>query len=498
MSDDKVLNKIGKGATVFILGVIISKLFGIFYKALAARTGTYNYGVLSLGIGIFGFFGALATMGLDLGVTKYIAYYRNKMEEAKIKGIITSALKLAFGVAVILSITGLILSEIISVKIFHNTDLTNVLRILFLILPLDAMRRIFIGATKAFQYVKYEIYSKDMIENAVKVSLTIIVVLMGAKLIGLSLAFAAGIVASFLMIAYFTEKKVFPIFKTKIISIKQYGELFNYSWPLMFTSLLFLLSLWTDSFLIGYFMDASMVGIFNAAGPIAFLVYQFPQALMAIFLPIITDLKAKGDIQELESLYKTITRWLFVTGLMVVTAVIIFSQDIIGLIFGENYLQATIPLMILVTGYFLNSVVFGAQRILMAYDRTKLIFLDTIISFILNISIAVVLIPKYGLIGAAIATASSFTFLSLLTLIQTRYVIKLKTFEKKYLFQLVPVIATSLGVYFLKDYLQGLFFIAGILLIPMISLIIIYFIGGFSEREIELAKSAMAKLKRNG
>lgn len=496
MADKEILNKIGKGASVFIIGVIFSKLFGIIYKALIARTGTYYYGVLSLGIGIFGLFGAISTMGLDLGVTKYVAYYRNKMDEPKIKGVITSALKLAFIVALLLSILGLVMADSIAVRIFHNKDLAVVLKILMLIVPFDAMRRIFIGTTKAFQHVKYEIYSKDLIENIVKLSITIMIIILGASLLGLSIAFASGILASFIAVVYFTEKKVFPIFKTKIISVKEYWGLFNYSWPLMFTSLLFMLSLWTDSLLIGYFKDASTVGIFNAAGPIAFLVYQLPSSLMTIFLPIITDLKAKGDYAGVESIHKTISRWIFVTGLMAVAGMAIFSKELINLVFGHNYLLASIPLIILAFGYFINSFIFSCQRILMAFDKTKLIFLDTIISFSLNITLAIILIPKYGLTGAAISTASSFVLLSIITLIQTRYLLKLKTFEMRYIRQAIPVLLAAGLIFLLKDYFTGLLFIFGLVFIPMISLALIYITKGFSEREIELAKSAFYKLKR--
>ncbi len=496
MSNDGTLRKIGKGAFVFILGLAFSKLFGIFYKALVARTGPYNYGVLSLGIGIFGFFSMIATMGLDLGVTKYVAYYRQKIDDQRIKGIITSAMKLAFTFSLILSVIGFFLAETIAVRIFHNKDLVIVLRILLLIIPFDALRKIFISTTKAFQYVKFETYSRDLIENLVKLGVTIVVLLIGASVAGLSVAFASGIIASFIASVYFMERKVFPVFRTKIVSVKQYNELLTYSWPLLFTSLLFLLSLWTDSFLIGYFKDASVVGKFNAAGPIAFLVYFLPQALMAIFLPIITDLKASGDKETLESTYKTITRWIFISGLMVVAAIAIFNKNLIMFVFGDKYIEASIPLIILAVGYFVNSYIFTAQRLLMAFDKTRLIFADTIVSFAVNILLASWLIPKYGMIGAATATASSFAMLSIITMIQSKLIIKIKTLEKWYVFQAIPVIATTSLIFYFRSYFQGLYFILGILLIPMISLIIIYLTKGYSDIEKRLIIDAIGKLKK--
>jgi len=497
MAEGETLNKIGKGAFVFILGVIFSKFFGLFYKVLVARTGPYNYGVLSLGIGVFGIFGAISTMGLDWGVTKYVAYYRNKMDTPRIKGIITSALKLSFIVAFLLSVFGFIMADVIAQRIFHNPDLTIVLRIFMLAVPFDAMRRIFIGTTKAFQHVKYETYSRDLIENIIKLSLTIIVVILGASLLGLSIAFIGGILASFIAVVYFTEKNVFSIFKTKIVSIKPYWELFNYSWPLMFTALLFMLSLWTDSLLIGYFKDAATVGIFNAAGPIAFLVYQLPSSLMVIFLPIITDLRAKGDSAGVESVHKTVSRWIFITGLMAVAGMAIFSKELIDLIFGNNYLLASTPLIILAIGYFINSFIFSGQRILMAFDKTRLIFVDITISFSLNILLGILLIPRYGLIGAAVSTALSFILLSIITLIQTRYVLKLKTFEMIYFRQAIPVLMSSGLIFALKDFFQGLLFILGLLLIPALSLALIYITHGFNENEIIMAKAVISKIKKN-
>lgn len=491
-----ILNKIGKGATIYVIGMAFSKLFGFFYKVLVARTGPYSYGLLSLGIGVFGFFGIIATMGLDLGVMKFVAYYREKADNQRVKGIITSALKISFTLALLLSFIGFMLAETIALKIFHNPDLTIVLRIFMLIVPFEALRKIFISATKAFQHVEYEVYSRDIIENISKLIFTIIIMLIGVNVAGLSIAFSLAVICSFLASVYFMEYKVFSLIKTKIISIKQSKELFDYSWPLLFSSLLFLLSLWTDSFLIGYFKDASTVGIFNAAGPLAQILYFFPLALMAIFLPIITGLKANGNIIELESTYKTITRWIFISGMIILSAVFIFPIDIISIVFGKDYIAASVPLIILSSGYFINSLIFTSQRVLMAFDRTRLIFIDTLVSFSINIILALWLIPKYGMVGAAIATASSFFILTIITLFEVRLFTGLKTLEWLYFVQSLPVIAAALIVYFFHNYLTGFYSIIGIMAIPAISLIGILVTGAFSIKEKELAMALLNKVRR--
>ena len=83
-------------------------------------------------------------------------------------------------------------------------------------------------------------------------------------------------------------------FKAKILS---------YSLPLMLSGILISITTWTDTLMIGHFRQASEVGIYNAALPTAQLIYMIPYVFMVLFLPVLTELYAKGKTEVLEGFF---------------------------------------------------------------------------------------------------------------------------------------------------------------------------------------------------
>ena len=73
--ENKELEKIASGAGIFFTGLVISKFFAYIYRLIAARFGTVDYGLVSIGITFYAVLAAISMLGLGEGVTRYVTYY---------------------------------------------------------------------------------------------------------------------------------------------------------------------------------------------------------------------------------------------------------------------------------------------------------------------------------------------------------------------------------------------------------------------------------------
>jgi len=83
------LQKVAKGAGIVFIGTVIGTILGFAERVLIARYYTQaQYGVFSLALVLLNIFAVIATLGLQEGVARQIAYYRGKGDDKKVRGII--------------------------------------------------------------------------------------------------------------------------------------------------------------------------------------------------------------------------------------------------------------------------------------------------------------------------------------------------------------------------------------------------------------------------
>ena len=78
MPENKAIKTVAKGAGIVFLGVFISKVLGYLYRMIIARIGPEEYGLLSIGIAVVSIISFFPLLGLDLGVLRYVAFYKGR------------------------------------------------------------------------------------------------------------------------------------------------------------------------------------------------------------------------------------------------------------------------------------------------------------------------------------------------------------------------------------------------------------------------------------
>jgi len=202
-------------------------------------------------------------------------------------------------------------------------------------------------------------------------------------------------------------KKVFPDFgKIKAPTIKK--KLIEFSWPLSVVGFLWMVVKWTDIVMLGYFNVAQDVGIYNIALPTAELLMVIIIALRYIVMPVLSELYSLGNKKEFKQTYHAVNKWAFSVSLPIFLLMAFFPATILGLLFGNAYIAASLPLTILAIGYFVYTVGNISNTSVLVVGKTKLNMATVILVALSNFVLNLILIPMFGIIGAAIATSTSF------------------------------------------------------------------------------------------
>ncbi|MFH0936564.1 MAG: flippase [Candidatus Woesearchaeota archaeon] len=410
MNDHDSLIKIAGGAGIVFIGSLFSKLLGYFYVLILARLGSYKFGLLNIGFGIYALVGIIALLGLNIGVLRYVSFYKAKNNKNKIKGAIVSALQITLPLSLLLSSIIFIFADKIA-NLFHDDSLTLILRIIIIGVPFFVLGNIFIHVLRAYHKIGYAIGAREIIEKIVNILLTLLLFYFGLSVYGASIAYTVAAVSTFIISFYLMEKKVFSIF-TKIKTHYYRSEILKYSLPLVFTGFFFMIIRWVNTFILGYFENASSVGIYNVSLSTADLMYLIPIALTTLSFPIMTEGYSKN--KDLKLIYDTTTKWIFLMIVPIYLVFFFFSKNILGIMFGGEYSKGALALSILSLGYIFYSLSKIAFDLLSIAKKTKIIFYITLIAAITGTILSLILVPKFKLMGAAISTFISFTLIGVL------------------------------------------------------------------------------------
>lgn len=492
---NQALKTLVKGAGFVYVGMILSKIFTYLYRIIVARIGTSEYGALSLGLAIINMIMFIPLLGMDEGIVRYVSYYLGLKDQARVKGTITPALKISGLLSILFSSVLFVSSEFIAVNILKEPALNLIIKVLAISIPFYVLGTIYLSIIKAYKRMDYWVFVKNIVENTSKLLISFILILAGFSVIGAAIGYTLSLIISFIIAFFIVEFKFVKIFRSKIKSIKSTKRLLTYSWPIMFHIIIAQLLGWTDTLMLGFFKNSSEVGIYNAALPTAHVITMIPAGIFALFIPIMTNLYAQKKKKEFISIYQTSTKWNYYFLLYTFIILVLFSKEILQVLFGSAYISGSLTFIVVTLGYFIYSLSPG-DCLLKVIAKTKLIMFNTIVSTTLNIILNYIMIPKYGMLGGAIASAIALLVWSLLGLFQSYYITKIHPFKKGFLKLTIIGAITFVSIFFLKDYLgTNLFKIINSMIVGFLIYFILIIITNCLDREdTQILKAIKSKL----
>jgi len=404
---------VARGGTMVLAGLFLAHVFTFTRRLVIIRAlPESDYGLFSLGMSICLLVYSLSTLGLDIGAQRHIALYRGRKDPEGIKGTIYTAGSLS-AIAILVATAGLMLCARPIASLLDKPDLAWVLFTLAFLFPAMRFIRLVAAFYQGFEITWVKALLVEVGVSFVTMVAVIIALMLDGGLFGVLLAFILGYMVILIVVMAFLFAR-FPGRERSVTARYDVRILLAFSLPLAFAAVAREIMVYLDTIMLGFYETARQVGIYNAAVPLYRILPIFLMALGFIYAPVAARLIGEKKEGALDRLYTSVTKWLFLLTIPGLCICLFYPSGTIALLFGSRYTEAAFALQMLAVGELVHTLLGPNARTLVAYGRTRIVMVATIATAAVNLLLNLWLIPRYGINGAAVATAVSLVLLNLL------------------------------------------------------------------------------------
>jgi O-antigen/teichoic acid export membrane protein len=426
---EQALTRVAKGAGIALSGRAAGSALGYAFSILLGRwLGAGSLGLFSLGLTVTTLAMTLGRFGLDAMLLRFVALYRGEGSASKAKGAVRFALRLSVLATLALTAVLIVSSGVIARAVFHKPDLDWVLRgLAWMMLP-GNVALVALATTQAYQVMTYVALTSGVAAPLIQFGVTLILLAMGYGLGSVVVAAVAAQIVAAILACLFARRVMPALSDPQIPAALERGRLTGFAGPMMLVDLTNYLLGWVDLLLLGLYLPAREVGIYHAAARTAGLTTFVLLGINALFAPTMADLFNRNELALLERLFKVVTKWVVTVTLPLFLLCALQGSAILAL-FGPDFRTAVVPLAVLAAGQLVNAATGSVGYILVMSGRQNLVLVDQIGGLLLAVALNLWMIPRWGVIGAAAASAATLAVINLVRLLQVAVLLRVHPYD---------------------------------------------------------------------
>lgn len=498
-SSDKHISHVATGATINLAGNVVRILILYAFTFMLARMLTREeLGAYFLMVSIIGMVGLASGIGLPTGVVRFIALYAGEGRNDFVRQTLRAGLIFGAPAGIAGAAAIFILAPFLEARMFSQTpEAITFLRVFAIAIPLLVAARVFNATTQGLHRMQYQVYSRDMGEQGSKLGLSTLLLLLGAGLFGVVIANVISVVIAVLLSLLFALI-ILPASHTDYRTPERYPYkgMLKFSLPLAFSTIFVTLLMQVDKLLVGVIGGEAEVALYGVALNVALFGAKIDVALGTVFSPMISDLWNRRCTRELQELFKTTTRWIFIFSWPIFLVVAIFAAPILDL-FGGQFREAAAVLVLLALGQLIGAAAGNVGLMVLMAGKSHLELANVVASLVVNVVLCFLLIPPYGIMGAAVANATAAALINILRAIEVWFIMRMHAYDPSYLKPVGAGIAGGAMVMLANRFLLGtgsaLKLLSLVLILLFIYLVLII-IMGLNERDKAVIRAFRRRL----
>lgn len=496
------LLKIVKESGISFLGSLIGMFLGYAWLVIITRFLTPDeFGIFTLAQAIINISLIFVLFGTPKALDRFIPYYNARGEQGKTKMLIQDILKVTLVLSIIVGIILFLSSGILSNTLFNESALSLMLKIMVLSIPLLTFIRVTSFSFIGFKELRYQVYLQQIALPLLKIILAVVIFALGYGLFGWAWMYILSLGGTVLLAFWFFRKDIVSALSKVTEQSISFKRILSYSWPLSVNSIILIFLGQIDFLFLGAFRSSADVGVYRIYLYLVAILGLVLHSFAQIYKPVVSELVSKDKLEEVKETYKRVSKWIFNINAFGFLVILLFGPDIVTILFTKSYLVAPVALFVLAAGRFVNSS-FGPEGMsLEAFGNTKLSMLNALIMLVTNLGLDFLLIPQYGILGAAIATAISVTVGGLAGLIEIYVLHSLQPFKLEHLKCLAVFLSAGFILYVLQFQLAELnvFWLIGlIMLLAGLYIAGLYFTQSLDTVDYQVLTRIKAKLVGRG
>lgn len=390
--------KFGDTLLRMVLGIVLARILG------AETFGVYTYIFAIISV-----MGIPTQLGLPNLLVRYVAEYQVKEQWAKIKGLLKVSNIAVFLISALLisGSLGLLHFDIIS---FEETKLNTFYWGLAL-LPIIALAAIRAASLRGLRYIVLGLAPEKIIQHLLFIGLVLFGWWGYSSKLSAEAAMRFHFIAAFIayMIgAYWLVLKLPDKVKNTVTTKYDLEEWVTVAIPLLLNGGMFILNNKIDVVLLGWLGTSVDVGVYEVSWRGAALVSFGLGAMNMLLGPYFSRFFHSNQHDKLQKIATVSVLLNTVLGLLIVSVFIVFGESLLGFVFGNEFTVGYTTLVILGFAHLINVMAGSVGTLLNMTGHEKKVLLGLGISNALNVVLNLLLIPKYGIEGAAAASLVTY------------------------------------------------------------------------------------------
>ena len=491
------MQKLLKGSFIILIGTIIFRIGGyIFAVLMLSLLGVEGYGILNLVMSFQWILILIAVAGLPPAIAKYVSEYLAKDDKFMVKQVIVTSLKIMLLISFIFTAIFFFMAKPLADFFNGGPEVVILFQVVSFIAPFSVILGLFRGVFQGYQRMT-DILITRAVEQIFMISLAVSFILIGfyvlGAVIGAVVGFGIAAVSAVLIFRKYLWDDLKNIKKPEN-SVNEYKlakKLLIFSSPIIITGLAELTLFQTGNFIIPLFLNFSYLGYYNIASPIARLPLVISSSVAVALLPAASEALALNGKDLVKRYVVHSYRYLFIVLLPLCAFVIIFGQPIMSLLFPRAplaYSFAGTALNILIIGMAFFSVYGISASVLQGAGKPYPAMFFLVIGTVTNLILTIVLVPIFGLNGAAIATMSASFIIMVLTTLKSLQVTETKLPYTNLIKITISAILLGFCLLLMPKTITGM--LISILLIPVVYILILAFTNALEMRDLILINKA--------
>jgi O-antigen/teichoic acid export membrane protein len=403
----------------FLIRVISAGLLYLSQVVLARWMGSFEFGVYVYVWTWVLLIGTLADFGLAIAAQRFIPEYAERKAYDLLRGFLFGSRWLVIGMAT--AIAGLGALGVMLIDPWLDDYLVVPLYLACASLPFYTLTSMLDGIARSYNWVNLA-----LVPPYIGRPLALIAVMAVAHLAGLpanaTTAMIAALIATWLnaiiQTVMLNRRLVTKVRRgPKAYAVRTW---FATAIPIFMVGSFYLLLTYADVIVLQQFRTPDEVAVYYAAAKTIALVAFVNFSVAAAATHKFSEYHVAGDRARLAAFLADAIRWTFWPSLAATIAILALGRPFLWL-FGEKFIDGYGLMFILAAGLLSRAAVGPVERLLNMLGEQRACALVYAVAFVTNLGLCVLLIPKYGALGAAIATSAAVVTESILLFFVTKH-----------------------------------------------------------------------------
>jgi O-antigen/teichoic acid export membrane protein len=405
-----------------------------------------DYGAFAYALSIVLLLRAVAVFELPVTLARFLPLYRVQERYGALVGSVALGVGVVAGLGTFMALAG---DAGVLLLHFQPTDdhqALVLLAILLLVVPVEALDILLTSLFATFATTRTIFIRQAIVGPGLKLALVVGVVATHAGVVTVALGYLASdllclVVYGWLFLLMLKRQPTLTAVRRKEFSYPVRATL-GFAAPLLAGTLVWLLMESSDAILLGYFRSTQEVAAFRAVLLVALVSQGVTNTFTLLYTPMLARLYALKDHAKMSELYWRATQWVTILSFPVFILTFSFAASTTGAVVGARYADSAGVMEVLAFGYFFHASLGFNGLTLRVFGRLRYSVSIDFAAAVVNVLINLLLIPRWGALGAAVGTASTMVVHNILKQYGLWRYTGINLFARSYL----PTYLSSFGI----------------------------------------------------